>query len=105
MREKGKGVGREGGVLGVGTGKGTGKSGRTRLSKLPFGKLPFIGKIPTPIKIKSARPPPPPPSKPPPPPKTRNFMGVGFSQQKGPKNARCRQINYGHELFLTLVSP
>ena len=37
MREKGKRVG-EGGV---GTGKGTGKSMRTRVSKLSFSKLPF----------------------------------------------------------------
>ena len=37
-RQKGKGVGRVGGV---GTGKGTGKSMRTRLSRLPFSKLPF----------------------------------------------------------------
>ena len=36
---KGEGVGRVGG--GVGTGKGTGKSMRTRLSKPPFGTLPF----------------------------------------------------------------
>ena len=39
MTEKGKGVGRAGG--GVGTDKGTGKSMRTRLSKLPFSKLPL----------------------------------------------------------------
>ena len=38
MRVKGKGVRRVGG--GVGTCKGTGKSMRTRLSKLPFSKLP-----------------------------------------------------------------
>ena len=37
MREMGKGVG---GVW-VGTGKGTGKSMRTPLSKLPFSKLPL----------------------------------------------------------------
>ena len=39
MREKGKGVGRVGG--GVGTAKGTGKSTRMHLSKLPFSDLPF----------------------------------------------------------------
>ena len=39
MRKKGKGVERVGG--GGGTGKGTGKRMRTRLSKLPFSKLPF----------------------------------------------------------------
>ena len=39
MKEKGRGVGRVWG--GVGTGKGTGKSMCTRLSKLPFSKLPF----------------------------------------------------------------
>ena len=37
MRERGRGRR----VGGVGTGKGTGKSTRTHLSKLPFGKLPF----------------------------------------------------------------
>ena len=35
VREEGKGMDRVGGG-GVGTGKGTGKSMRTRLSKLPF---------------------------------------------------------------------
>ena len=38
-REKGKGVRRVGGR--VGTGKGTGKSMRVHLSKLPFSKLPL----------------------------------------------------------------
>ena len=37
VRENGKGVGRGG----VGTGKGTGKSMHTRLSRRPFSKLPF----------------------------------------------------------------
>ena len=37
VRVKGKGVG-----SGVGTGKRTGRSMRTRLSKLPFSKLPFL---------------------------------------------------------------
>ena len=37
-RDKGKGLGT---VAGGGTGRGTGKSMRTRLSRLPFGKLPF----------------------------------------------------------------
>ena len=42
MENEGKG-GRGWGVWdgGVGTGKGTGKSIRTRLSKLPFSNLPF----------------------------------------------------------------
>ena len=44
QREKGKGVGRVGRVGRVGAGgdcKGTDKSMRTHLSKLPFSKLPF----------------------------------------------------------------
>ena len=40
IREKRKRVGRVG--SGVGTRKGTGKSMRTRLSKLPFSKLPLV---------------------------------------------------------------